>query len=398
MSNSKKEAIISALLNAIEIPPSYYDKVEGRYRSLGDWFAREGASTASLEPHIYPQGSFRLGTVIRPLNDGDSYDLDIGCCLESGISPATHTQKQLKLLVGRELEGYRLAHNFQRELEEKPRCWRLDYADEVSFHMDVVPSIPDDWPKRASVSNSMFEHGVPKPLSDDIASFSGRITDNRDRNYSIIDLNWRSSNPQGYAIWFEARMQTLQSLSESVAFMAKEAQLDELPTWRWRSPLQLSIQLLKRHRDWLFKTAPDAKPISAILTTLAGIAYQGEPNVASAIDRILTDMHLGIQPTRPVIPNPVDWSEDYAEKWYDPHFAHLRLRDNFYLWLEQARADFRAIEGLANEDEIKRFAERKFGTRLAKADLDQILSVPSASFIPKTVHVLTGHSPRPWRK
>src|SRR5690606_37293332 len=97
-----KKKIADGIAEALDIPPSYYQKAHDRYKDLGEWFGRPDSSTGHYNPRIYGQGSFRLGTVIRPLAKGESYDLDIGCRLEAGISKHTHTQKQLKLLVGKE--------------------------------------------------------------------------------------------------------------------------------------------------------------------------------------------------------------------------------------------------------------------------------------------------------
>ena len=79
--------------------------------------------------------------------------------------------------------------------------------------------------------------------------------------------------------------------------MAKAAKVDDLPARKWKSPLQEAIQILKRHRDVMFQDARDSAPISATITTLAALSYRGEPDAASALERILTDMHLYVRQT-----------------------------------------------------------------------------------------------------
>src|SRR5438105_15798524 len=105
MNSKNNRIIIEEILAAIDIPDHAYDKAEKRYKDLGEWFSRPESACAHFDPHIYAQGSFRLGTVIR----SDEFDLDVGCRLCSGISKSSHTQKQLKQLVGREMEAYRVA-------------------------------------------------------------------------------------------------------------------------------------------------------------------------------------------------------------------------------------------------------------------------------------------------
>jgi len=392
-----KKKIAEAIAEALDIPPSYYQKAHDRYRDLGEWFGRPGSSTGDYNPRIYGQGSFRLGTVIRPLAKGESYDLDIGCRLEAGISKPTHTQKQLKQLVGKELEAYRQARRIENPLDEKNRCWRLEYADELPFHMDVVPSIPEESTKQASLVTAMESYGIDRSLAQDVARHSGNITDNRLPNYSIVDADWRISNSEGYARWFEARMAIAKAQMEKVAVMASRAKVDKLPLWQWKSPLQKAIQVLKRHRDTMFKSNPDSKPISIILTTLAAEAYQGEEDVGSALETILARMDSFIRPSVPRIANPVNPNEDFADKWYDRKYAVLDLEGNFHRWLTQARSDLRQLDKLTNRDVIDKFVSDKFGTRVPSEDMDAIVRlIPATSGAYSGVQIITERPARPW--
>jgi hypothetical protein len=392
-----KKKIAEAIAEALDIPQSYYQKAHDRYRDLGGWFGRPGSSTEHHNPRIYGQGSFRLGTVIRPLTRDESYDLDIGCRLEAGISKHTHSQKQLKHLVGKELEAYRQARRIESPLDEKNRCWRLEYADDLPFHMDVVPSIPEELTKKASLVTAMESHGIGRSLAQDVARHSGNITDNRLPNYNVIDDDWRISNSEGYALWFEARMAIAKAQMEKVAAMASRAKVDKLPLWEWKSPLQKAIQILKRHRDTMFKSSPDLKPISIILTTLAAEAYQGEEDVGSALETILGRMDRFIRTSTPRIPNPVNPNEDFADKWYDREYADLDLEENFHRWLTQARSDFRHLDKLTNRDEIDRFVFGKFGTRIPAEDLDAIARlIPAAAGAYSGVQIITERPARPW--
>ena len=68
MSDHNTRSIVEEILTSLDIPESAYDKAEARYKDLGGWFDREEAKCSPFGPHIYPQGSFRLGTVVRPLH------------------------------------------------------------------------------------------------------------------------------------------------------------------------------------------------------------------------------------------------------------------------------------------------------------------------------------------
>ncbi|MBL1981168.1 nucleotidyltransferase, partial [Klebsiella pneumoniae] len=80
------------------------------------------------------------------------------------------TQKQLKHLIGHELELYRNARGIKEELAEKKRCWRLEYADGLSFHMDIVPCVPESDTgrgllKKRMVENSKFDENLAQNVS-----------------------------------------------------------------------------------------------------------------------------------------------------------------------------------------------------------------------------------------
>src|SRR6266404_6053054 len=179
MNNTIANRIINEVLANLDIPDSAYETAKKRYEDLGDWFKRPEAHCYAFDPHIYPQGSFRLGTVIRPLNGNEEYDLDLGCRLRQGITKTNFTQEQLKWLVHADLEKYRKARGIQEELEEMHRCWRLIYADTLKFHMDTVPSIPEAASRKQLITESMLRAGIPEKLAIAVTEFTGAITDNR---------------------------------------------------------------------------------------------------------------------------------------------------------------------------------------------------------------------------
>ena len=396
MTESIANRIFEEVAATIDIPDLAYEKAEQRYEDVGEWFGRSEAKCSPFNPHIYPQGSFRLGTVVRPVNSEHPYDLDLGCRLRVGITKVTHTQKQLKHLVGVDLEDYRIARGIKEKKEEMHRCWRLNYADTLKFHMDTVPSIPESLFRRQLIEEAMTKAGVPGSLARNVADLTGAITDNRLSNYDLISNDWRISNSEGYARWFESRMKLARMLLEKRAVEAKKAQVDDLPAYRWKTPLQRSVQILKRHRDVMFADNPDAKPTSIIITTLAGEAYQGEAEIADALGRILSTMGSLINTTSPRVPNPVNPTEDFADKWSDPKKQHLFLEQNFWLWIERAKADFQIMGNARDVDMIVEQAKKKyasalnadgFGTKLglraAGNLLKQAVVPPGLSFPPK---------------
>jgi|CXWL01.1.fsa_nt_gi flagellar biosynthesis chaperone FliJ len=370
-----QKIVIEEIAGSIDIPESAYEKAERRYKDLGDWFDRKEGKCSACSPYIYSQGSFRLGTVIRPLDDKDEYDLDVGCRLNQGISKTTHTQKYLKELVGADLEEYRKVSRIQNHLDEKHRCWRLQYADEMSFHMDVVPSIPEEARRIQSLQEAMVKNGRDKFLAEEVARFAGAITDNQDRNYELINGEWRISNSEGYAKWFEYRMKLGRTFLERRVVNAKVAKIDDLPARKWKSPLQRCVQILKRHRDIMFKDDLDERPISIIITTLAAEAYQGEDNIESAMQNILSRMGDFVRKQDPRVPNPVNPAEDFADKWA----KNRQLEQNFWNWLQQAQTDFQQIGDTVDAKNVADRVQRNFSVRLNESDLQKRLGLKEAS-------------------
>ena len=364
MTTTLTTSVLEQLIGTIEIRPSDYQRAAKRYEDVSAWFHRREAETAPFSPRVYPQGSFRLGTVIRPVDAKGEYDLDLGCRLENGITKQSHSQRDLKLLVGRDLEAYRTARGIQSKLEPMHRCWRLKYSDEVTFHMDTVPSIPESVLGRIQIQAAITIAGEDAIFAGEVANLTGAITDDRHPHYSVIADNWRVSNSEGYARWFERRMKLAGSLLKERAARANVAQIESLPAYEWKSPLQACVQVLKRHRDVMFSPSPDSKPISIIITTLAARAYQGEANILDTLSGVLSRMGGLVNSRGPKVPNPVNPAEDFADKWADAKYAHLRLEQNFWRWLEKARNDFQALTAQSLPDPLLKTAREAFAVPL----------------------------------
>lgn len=395
MLGNRSNAVLNKVLEKLELPDGAYEKAEQRYKDIGEWLHRPGSSCRAFDPLVFSQGSFRLGTAIKP-EDEDEYDLDMGCNLREGLTKDVITQKQLKELIGVELELYRKYRNIKEELSEKKRCWRLDYADDLNFHMDIVPCIPESETRRKILGERMVESTrLDESLAADVSALAVSITDNTDLEYSIKSGDWRVSNPEGYARWFETRMRTAKTyLAERE--MVFKASIDKLPYYQWKTPLQSSIQLLKRHRDTMFKENDESKPISVIITTLAARAYNGESDIASALTNILDSMEQYINQSIPYVPNPVNPDEDFADKWYSKEHEYLKLKESFSRWLFQAKADFSAICSKDNSQVILDAADRGLSVNLDKISIEHALGLSAAIVTP--VKRIETSDPRPWLK
>lgn len=351
--------LLDIIVEHLDIPKSYYEKAAARHRSLGEWLHRKDSNVASFDPDVRPQGSFRYGTVIRPINAGDEYDLD-NVCLFKVLGKSTLTQEQLKQLYGDEVKAYAKANSMLAPATEHNRCWRLQYADEVAFHLDTLPCVPENDMIVARIAAA----GVPLEL----AKRSVAITDKRHPKYREVTPDWRSSNPRGFAAWFEQRA----ALGRQPAKGERQirAAVEDVPPYEWKTTLQRSIQILKRHRDVMFREQPDLAPISMIITNLAAHAYRGEADLATAIESIVNGMPSYIRATCPRIPNPADLAEDYADKWaQNPH-----LETNFWSWWTAVKSDLAALGKLLSTPNLQGHVEGVFDVRLTQVELRALAS------------------------
>jgi hypothetical protein len=395
ITKEQKNLILNNMTELLEIPESAYEKAKKRYDDLGEWFGRKASLVEDNDPHIFSQGSFRLGTAIRPLNEDEAYDLDLCCKLREGITKHSHTQENLKKFVGQELESYRIARGIRAPKEEKHRCWRLEYQDDLSFHMDIVPCIPADETKRKAILESMIKTGASEFIASQASQLTVLITDDRHEEYRQICENWDISNPEGYATWFEYRM-----TQDQKTIQLEKLQVDQVPLFKRKSPLQRSIQLLKRHRDQMFKGNDDIKPISIIITTLAAKAYKGELDIESALASILLNMGNHVKPITPRIPNPVDPREDFADRWYMSKYSYLNLEQNFWNWIKQAQIDFKKITSTTDTKSITEQAEQRFSVKFNISELSKRLGLSHATVSvatnPKSYSII--EPAKPWAK
>ena len=153
------------------------------------------------------------------------------------------------------------------------------------------------------------------------------------------------------------------------------ASVDRVPVYEWRTPLQRAIQILKRHRDVMFRNDPDGKPISMIVTTLSAHAYQGETDLHAALGNIVEAMPDFVRPNTPRIPNPVNPAEDFADKWA----KKPTLEDNFWAWHKQVGADLANLQAAAVADELQKTLRRRFALEIGEDRLAAVIGATAVS-------------------
>lgn len=349
--------LFSSILTDLDISADMFNKARAEYEALGAWIDKESDEYAVK---IYPQGSFALGTVIKPISGKDDYDLDLVCELaeQYGLS----ARKLKKDVVRQWLVDYK---RITGDIVEKRRCWHVEYEEVPNFHMDVIPS---------------YDPNLP----------SIRITEHNEEQDTY---RYVGSNPSGYTDWFYSRCQIrwdalFEQYSRDNNLRHDEAEVERLDRHKVKTPLQKAIQLLKRHRDIMFKDHPSDKPISIIITTLAARLYNNEDNIVDTLISFLNgaEQYINDQKVDGAyhIDNPSYPGENFADKWNKyPERAQV-----FFQWLRQAQADFN-LSNLMQLDTIGmgRWVKHIFGNETGRRVFAGIGAATTAGVISGTTKV-----------
>lgn len=350
------EETLEDLADSLAIPESTYEKAAGSYKSLGDFLNRPNSTIRQLDPQVHVQGSFGLGTVVPPVSDAEDYDVDAVCEFRK-LTKSETTQQKLKHMLGFEMAAYAREHNMNNPVAEHRRCWRLDYADGAQFHMDVTPGLLNGGEQRALLK--------AQGLDDRFADTAIAITDIDHHAYRIQSADWPRSNPRGYLKWFVSRMEVIfEERRRELIRKGIRAGTEPIPVYAVRTPLQSAVMILKRHRDIMFVSRSDERPISIILTTLSAHAYNGETKISEALFSILNGMDRFIGRNADGsyrVANPSDPTENFADKWR----KHPERAAAFFEWLEHARHDFAYAAELSNKQLITETLAKSVGRGIA---------------------------------
>ncbi|MHB1462446.1 MAG: nucleotide-binding domain-containing protein [Armatimonadota bacterium] len=365
-SRSQLSLFLRYLAESLDISDADFQLAKEHYEAVARWLGADGSPLAGRSLEIYPQGSFRLGTVVRPVTENDEYDIDLLCQLAFGKNEVT--QKQLKNMVGHRLMSH---GTYAKMLDPKEgrRSWRLNHADGLQFHMDICPAIPGD----DSIRQLLLTNEVPEELAEHAIA----ITDKEHRFYDSYCTDWLGSNPKGYAEWFKSCMQTQFDAQRLLQARNMEASVERVPEHKIKTPLQRAIQILKRHRDVMFTNDSDDRPISIIITTLAAQAYSNEADLLDSLLSIVDGMPAHIEERDGVawVPNPSHQSENFADRWKE----HPQRERKFREWLLQVREDIDTALTKGDVRAISASLKSRFGERGINEALKRF---PSSSTLP----------------
>lgn len=302
--------ILEYAVASLELTPAQRESVESTYRECGAHLSK-ALGLAQHLGDIFPQGSMRLGTVIRPLRDiTDFFDIDV---VFRVIAPAARTQPA----VFRNAVGTHLREKYNGAVKPLAKGWRLDFGAERDYYVDVIPAMDS------------AQGGEVIAITD--------------------EASWKDSNPRGYAGWFEGHAKVMPvwgqiAIANSRLNTFSRAKIEPLPEHTdFKLPLQRITQISKRHRDYYFnkKTKqPDLTTPSIVLTTLLTKAYAdrvGARPYESGYDLLLAcveemDQYIEVRigadgKAAYFLWNPSLPKENLVSKWSDHRYAQA-----FYAW------------------------------------------------------------------
>lgn len=337
-------SILDEICRELELTEAQLDAARTSYEAVADWLS-ESADPLLRHIRVYAHGSAGLGTSVKPLGRED-FDVDLICLVYAFT--ADRSPAELKHIVGNRL---RENARYAAMLEEKKRCWRLNYARE--FHLDISPTIV----------NVRCTHGgelVPdKKLRD-----------------------WHPTNPSGYKELFDRRAALLPRVRISNAIDVREqAQIEPFPTRpTGKGVLRRTAQFLKRHRDIHFELVTmEVAPISIVITTLAAQAYEYCVRMFTfdtELDAVVGTVRLMPRfiERRMVngrleywVANETTKGENFADRW-NSEPARVGA---FYEWHARALADIERIASLEGMDAVTRSFEESLGGTVVRRVMDR---------------------------
>lgn len=323
----------------LELSKTQFERAQQAYEAIAKWLA-DSNDPLLVAVQVYLHGSGALGTTVKPIGQ-EEYDVDLiafAAAVSVSVSPAA-----LKKAVGARLAEH---GTYVALLEEKTRCWRLNYAGDI--HLDISPTISNP---------RCFRGGELVP----------------DRKLRA----WHPTNPKAYRELFEARAQMVPRFTRPLVSVRKDhSSIEPFPARASiKGILRRAVQLLKRHRDEFFlETTDEVAPISIIITTLAMQAYEYCVRRHAFEDELEVLVEtIRMMPwfiDKPILNgsqiyavwNETTSGENFADRW---NTQPARV-EAFYRWHAKALADFEALRDAIGLDAIARQMQLMLGERVVK--------------------------------
>ena len=271
------------LKDEVNLNQSRLDRLETSVGAVNDYLKGNLTGYQKMEK----QGSYALGTLIKPVDDNDEYDADIQIVMNPNPQ---WKSKDYVLEINRTLAGNK---NYADKLRLKTRCVTVDYAGD--FHLDVVP--------RVTINGNHY------------------VCNRTDNTFEETD-------GIGYRDWFNERNRITGGNLKRVVRLLKHLR-DHKNSFSAKSILLTTLAG------------------NSIKSSDEGTAAVS--TVADTLETVLSRMddYLQQHPNMPVIKNPVLPAEDFNRHWDQRRYANFRNRVQSYAQTaKQAKAEASAEKAI----------------------------------------------------
>lgn len=372
--NERQKDILS-IISHLDISPTMYKNATEKYKAITSFL-----SDCGIEADMYPQGSFALGTIVRPnaRNSSANYDLDFICQVTG--SRANYSPSGLRDKIEAALRSNGV---YAERLTVYDKCFTIEYADinGVGFEIDIVPAVDES----SEIKSRLITKSADPQLIDTSIAIPKCSSE---RSYS-----WITNNPTGFRTWFEQINAPFLAATRDVYRVrlfeqnrSIYASVEDIPDALERSALQRVIQILKYHRDVYYAKLPDGddiKPISAIINTVvARISEQVSPSysVFELLEHVLKELEIYAKQqslttkeftqlyesrsvfSRPngkwYISNPANPEDNLADRWN----INAKIPATFFRWVSIIKDDLLISLHRDDDQEFRVLLENGFGS------------------------------------
>lgn len=260
------EQFAAFLRDEVNLNPSRLERLETSVGAVNDYLNNNLVGYQKMER----QGSFALGTLIKPVDDRDEYDADIQIAMNPNPS---WEPKDYVLTISRTLA---VNKTYADKLRLKTRCVTVDYAGD--FHLDVVPRVTIDG-----------KHYV----------------------CNRIDNNFERTDGNGYREWFNERNRITGGNLKRVVRLLKHMRD------RKNSFTAKSILLTTLAGNTIRASDEGTEAVSTVADTLETVLSR-------------MDDYLRRHPKMPEIKNPALPSENFNRHWDQRRYSNFRNRVQSY--------------------------------------------------------------------
>lgn len=310
----------------LQLDDTRRERAKKSYETINNILINDVNITNGCDATIYAQGSYSIGTTVKPIKDGE-YDLDFVFRIEK-VWNASMDENQILQAIKASIESDK---TYQGKVELKNRCVRVNYVGD--FHLDILPAYP---------YNNLDSEFLKIP----------------DRNLGT----WVDTSPKLFTNWFNKIAENHKPIE-----LFEKADIEKLPEtepYNHKPALKIAVQLLKRYKSIFFEKDEEFETQSIIITTLAADSYNGTNSEIEALKGFVTYVENKIKKNNGVliVENPQNPNEKFTDKWKEK----VGMAEAFDKFFSELKKKVYSLEKSANPTELFVLLDEMFGEKISK--------------------------------